>query len=115
MQSNLNVSVSELKDGYQVITFDGEFDKAGHSNVSEVLDGAVKSFDGKNLIFDFSKLKFINSEGIGYLMEIHSHLVKKDKKLVIVGPNDHVDDVFKTIGITEIVPVFKNLDSFLNN
>ncbi len=113
MQTNLKITVSEEDDNTQVISFDGEFDKAGHSEISSDLDKAVKEFNGTSLVFDFTRLKFINSEGIGYLMEIHTHLLKKDKKFVIVGLNSHVKDVFDTIGISEIIPVHKTLDDFL--
>ncbi len=113
MQVNLKIALEPLKDDCQVIKFEGEFDKAGHSEISDELDKAVKDFKGKNLIFDFTRLKFINSEGIGYLMEIHTHLVKEDKKLVIVGLNAHVKDVFKTIGINEIVAIHESLNAFL--
>ncbi len=114
MEPNLQIRPQELKDDCQVVKFEGEFDKAGHSDISKELDETVKGFEGKVLAFDFSRLKFINSEGIGYLMEIHAHLVKKDKKLIIVALNPNVADVFKTIGINEIIPVFADLDSFLN-
>jgi len=113
MQANLKITVSAQDDGNQVISFDGEFDKAGHSEVSTELDDAVKAFAGTNLVFDFTRLKFINSEGIGYLMEIHTHLLKGDKKIVIVGLNSHVKDVFETIGISEIIPVYDSLDDFI--
>ncbi len=113
MQANLKIAISQLENNNQVVSFDGEFDKAGHSEIGDELDNAVKDFQGTNLIFDFTRLKFINSEGIGYLMEIHTHLIKKDKKLVIVGLNLHVKDVFKTIGINEIIPVHDKLDDFL--
>ncbi|MFH1534291.1 MAG: STAS domain-containing protein [Nitrospirota bacterium] len=113
MQANLKISTSPLEDNNQVISFDGEFDKAGHSEISTELDDAVKAFQGTNLIFDFTRLKFINSEGIGYLMEIHTHLIKLDKKLIIVGLNSHVADVFRTIGISEIISVHDTLDDFL--
>jgi anti-anti-sigma factor len=113
MQANLKITVSDQNEGNQVISFDGEFDKAGHSEVSTELDEAVKAFDGTSLVFDFTRLKFINSEGIGYLMEIHTHLLKEDKKFVIVGLNAHVKDVFDTIGISEIIPIYVNLSDFL--
>lgn len=112
MQTNLKIAVSDKEEENQIISFDGEFDKAGHSEIGADLDKAVKEFEGTNLIFDFTRLKFINSEGIGYLMEIHTHLLKMDKKLVIVGLNAHVKDVFETIGISEIIPVFETLESF---
>lgn len=115
MGPNLSVSVEEPKKGqnYQVVKFMGEFDKAGHTEVREQLDNSVEDFKYKFLIFDFAGLKFINSEGIGYLMEIHTHLVQRDKQLVIIGLNSHVKDVFETIGIAEIIPIYEDLDEFL--
>jgi len=100
--------------GYQLITFKGEFDKAGHAEIKEKLDDAVKSLTVKSLLFDFSELRFINSEGIGYLMEIHTHLVQREKQLVILGVKDHINDVFTAIGINEIIPLFPSLSDFLN-
>jgi len=116
MQKNLTITTSEVKnDNHQIIKFRGEFDKAGHSDIREELDDLVQNFAAKTLVFDFSRLKFINSEGIGYLMEIHTHLINKDKKLVILSINKHVEDVFKTIGITEIIPVYEKLEDFLKH
>ena len=114
MHATLQIEIGEVKGKSQVIKFIGEFDKAGHSDIREVLDEAVKAFSGKTLVFDFGSLRFINSEGIGYLMEIHTHLVNRDKKLVIVGPTSHVEDVFKTIGISEIIDIYEDLESFKN-
>ena len=116
MKPNLTIDVKQPpKDkDYQVIVFNGEFDKAGHSEVKEELEKAIEDFSEKNLVFDFSGLKFINSEGIGYLMEIHTHLVQRGRKLVIVGVKPNVADVFKAIGIQEVVPIHKDLTTFLN-
>ncbi len=116
MGPNLTIEAGDMPEGqtYQVITFHGEFDKAGHNEIRTELDDLVKSFTGKSLIFDFSDLKFINSEGIGYLMEIHTYLIKRDMQLAFVGVVAHINDVFETIGISEIIPLFKDLPEFLN-
>lgn len=98
---------------YQIVKFVGEFDKAGYTTVKDELVCAVENFSGNSLVFDFGALKFINSEGIGHLMEIHTHLVKDGKKLVIIGPNSHVSDVFRAIGLGEIIPIFVKMDDFL--
>lgn len=115
MQKTLTVNYGLLETDKkrQVFKFVGEFDKAGYTDVRDELNAAVKKFEGKSLVFDFTALKFINSEGIGYLMEVHAHLVKLDKQLVLVGANDHVKDVFETIGISEIIPIYPSLDAFL--
>jgi anti-anti-sigma factor len=116
MSKNLLLSIaSEVgNDDYKVVKFSGEFDKAGYSEIKPNLDEVVQNFSAKNLIFDFGNLKFINSEGIGYLMEVHTHLMNRDKRLVIVDLNDHVKDIFTTIGISEIISVYDDLDSFLS-
>jgi anti-anti-sigma factor len=98
---------------YQVVEFNGDFDKAGYTEVRDQLNSAVKSFAGISLVFDFTNLKFINSEGIGYLMEVHTHLVRIDKQLVIIGANAHVKDVFGTIGIKEIISLYPTMGAFL--
>ena len=116
MGPNLNVTIEEpnKEKNYQIVRFSGEFDKAGHTEVRGHLDDCIENFQSKSLIFDFAALKFINSEGIGYLMEIHTHLVQRDKQLVVIGLNSHVKDVFETIGIAEIIPIYSDLDDFLN-
>ncbi len=100
--------------GYQVIQFVGEFDKAGHMDIREQLDAVVKDFKLQDLIFDFTGLKFINSESIGYLMEIHTLLAKKKQNLALVKPDAHVKEVLKTIGISEVIPMHSTLDAYLN-
>jgi len=116
MQINLTLEVLDNAEGkdYRVVKLAGEFDKAGHSDIQEDFDSLVKGLSESVLVLDFSGLKFINSEGIGYLMEVHTHLLKRDKKLVLVQVLSNVRDVFETIGIGEIIPIYTNLSDFLS-
>lgn len=116
MEPSLKIEIgnSDSEKSYQVIKFSGEFDKAGHMEVRTDLDSIVNNFKLKTLVFDLSGLRFINSESIGYLMEIHAHLVKREKALVLVGADTHVKDVLKTIGISEVIPTYDALKDFLN-
>lgn len=116
MQPNLIVDVKPIVAGYdyQIVQFHGEFDKAGFSEIKSKIDSLVKDFNAKALVFDFTDLKFINSEGIGYLMEVHTHLVQRDHQFAIIGLNEHVKDIFDAVGITVIVSTYKVLDDFLN-
>ena len=117
MKAHLLMKIEDLEKDkkYQVIKLEGEFDKLGHSEIKEELEELIKNFGASTIIFDFKKLKFINSEGIGYLMEIHTHLVKDDKQLVIIDLKSHVEDVFETIGLGEIIPIYASLNDFINS
>jgi anti-sigma B factor antagonist len=116
MDKNMDLKVdSPDKDNkIQVVYFEGEFDKAGFSEIKDELEKTVKGFDQNYLIFDFTKLKFINSEGIGYLMEIHNLLSESKKDLVIIGVNAHVKDVLAAVGIAEVIAFHASLEAFLN-
>lgn len=115
MSDKLKVDIEDLNkdNGVQVFKFSGDFDKAGYNDVRDDLNDAVKAFGGKALVFDFSGVQFINSEGIGYLLEVNNFLGKKDKKLVVVGVSAYVGDIFQTIGIQDIVAVYNKLSDFL--
>ncbi|MFA6305293.1 MAG: STAS domain-containing protein [Candidatus Gracilibacteria bacterium] len=115
MQKHLSLTVEKLGEtGDMLVKFAGEFDKAGHDEIREELGKVVNDFKGATLVFDLGELKFINSEGIGYFTEIHTHLVTAGKKLVLIAPNAHVADVFNAIGIMEIIPVFNTLNDYIN-
>lgn len=116
MGPNLTIKIEENAEGgdYELIKFTGDFDKAGHNEIHDSLSKAVREFTGKYLVFDFTDMRYINSEGIGYLMEVHTHLAQRDRKLIIVGLNAHVEDVFKTIGIADIVDIYPSLNDFLS-
>lgn len=115
MESTLKIEILDPgKDqNYQVVKFEGEFDKIGYSGIQDDLKGLLEEFPLQTAVFDFGKLKFINSEAIGYLMDIRAHLVKKDRNLVIVGLQDNIDDIFDTIGMKDVVPIYKSLDAFI--
>ncbi len=115
MEKRLALSFEKLGDaGDMVVKFNGEFDKAGYGEIQDELGKFVNDFAGTNLIFDLGELKFINSEGIGYFMSVYTHLVTANKKLILIGPNAHVADVFNAVGIMEIVPIFNSVNDFLN-
>jgi len=116
MEKNLTLTIENTNEekSYQIIKFIGELDKAGHSEIRDFLDDIVDKFSLKTLIFDFSALRFINSEGIGYVMEINNHLKAEERSLVVIGLLPNVADVFKAIGLGDVIEVHKSLDSYLN-
>lgn len=118
LQNNYNSMSEKLKidlkdfdseNNLQVVNLTGDFDKAGYNDVKADLNKMVKTFEGKTLVFDFGGVQFINSEGIGYLLEVNNFLAKKDKKFVIIGVSKYVDDIFQTIGIHDIVKIHDKL------
>ena len=57
MHSSLKMKIEDYdKDHkHQLIKFDGEFDKPGHSSVKDDLEDMIKNFQGTTIVFDFKK------------------------------------------------------------
>lgn len=108
----LNIQNPDVKKSYQVFELFGEMDKAGLDEVKAKLEKAVEDFPYKYFVFDFTGLNFINSESIGFLMALHSHLVKVKKVLVVVSAKDHVKDVLSVIGILSVIQYYDSMESF---
>lgn len=112
-KSNFNFEANSI-DNYLKINFSGDFDKiAIHENKLQI-NKIINEFKGKTVVLDFENLKYINSEAIGYLMQLNGFLLSVDKKLVLCSVNKNVKDILDAIGIFEIIPAFKNFEDFLN-
>jgi anti-anti-sigma factor len=111
--SNLLIKVEErVKENYTVVTFDGDLDKLGLESIRQQIDELAENLKTRYLVYDFSDLNFINSEGIGYLITVHYRLVKKDKVLAVVSASSHVKDVLQVIGVNEMVQVYDDMKAF---
>lgn len=98
---------------YQVFELKGDMDKEGLTIVKSELEKMAQNFQYKYFVFDFSKLEYINSESIGFLMALHSHLVKEKKMLVLVSANPHVKDILSVIGIFSVLEYYDSLEEFI--
>ncbi len=115
--AHLTTNIVPVIDGqsYQVVEFHGDLDQAGLSLISTQINTLAENFSYEHLVFDFGDLNFINSEGIGFLMTLHSHLANRKKSLVLVAAKAHVKDVLGVIGILNVLKVFESMGEFLKN
>lgn len=109
-ESKLHLTVEPFNSVHnaQIIRLQGEFDKLGLASVKDELEKIIEGFSGKYLIFDLGDLSFINSEGIGYLIGVYTHLVNAGGVFCLVGAKDHVKDVFEALGLWNVI---KHADS----
>ncbi|MFM1514908.1 STAS domain-containing protein [Helcococcus ovis] len=67
---------------------------------NEILD-KYKILD-KNIVFDFSDLKYIDSTGIGVIMTVYKEAKDKLKTLTIKNANRNIYKLFKITKLTEL-------------
>lgn len=113
--NTLEIVLHEGDENYSRVSFWGNLDSFGLSQRRKELLAIVDGLTKKWLVFDFKDLNFLNSESIGFLMQVNENLMQKNKKLVLVNAKNNVLDVLQVIGLLETMPYYKDLEDFLRS
>ena len=88
-----------VKDNNMYISFDGELDECSASYTRQRLDEAIDSNRYSNVVFDMSKLDFMDSTGIGVLLGRYKILKSKHKNMYILNPSPTIEKIINMSGI----------------
>lgn len=81
----------------------GELDEHSAEFVKRKLDAAICDENFDAVIFDLSRLSFMDSTGIGVIIGRYKLLRKQDKRAYVRNPSPTVDKIFKMSGLYEII------------
>lgn len=103
--------VKEIKkdDNFTHIAISGRLDISGVEDV-EIKFTSLTASHMQSAIVDLSELSFIASLGMRMLLSSAKALKSKGGKLVLLNPQELVEEALATAGFTEILPVFKDED-----
>lgn len=91
------------KDGTLVARFEGELDEHTATGARERLDKLIADGGFHNFVFDFERLSFMDSTGIGMLLGRYKSLKREGAGIYIARPNPHVDKILNLAGIYSII------------
>lgn len=92
----------------------GELDHHSAEYVREKVDSEMMKATTKNIIFDFSKVSFMDSSGIGVIMGRYKNIQKLQGKAVIICVSDQIRRIFDMSGLLKIMPVYDNIDTAIS-
>lgn len=104
----------EEKEGYNVVTPVGELD----IYTVPLFRKVVLKLEGDrrhDLILDLTRVTFIDSSGLGSLIEILQKVRSMDGEIAYVVDNPRMIKVFKLVGLDRIFRVFPNLGRALQD
>ncbi|MBN1494269.1 STAS domain-containing protein [Candidatus Peregrinibacteria bacterium] len=110
---NIVINPPDAEHNYQTVSLEGEIDRDTLPSLREDLEVFLASFQGTNLVFDFQDLLFINSEGIGYLSDIHNRFELLNKHVFIINTSARIMDIFQLVGLNQIIPCVNSIDELL--
>jgi anti-sigma B factor antagonist len=107
----LNITIepmTELENG-QLVSFEGDLDGSAEESLKDVQ--ALIDSNGANakIIFNFSKLNFLNSYAIGHLVEWHNQVSANQGMIAMVGVNKSVEEIFAIVGINNLFTVYADV------
>ncbi len=97
-------TVTLSDDGALTVAIEGEFDMATTFSVEPALEQALETPGVRRVTLDLSGLTFIDSVGIGVVIQLAADLEARGIAMRIVPGPRHVQHVFTTIGMADVLP-----------
>lgn len=92
---------------FDLLTLDGEVDASN----SVILDKAILELlesGAKYILVDCHELEYISSAGLGVFMSYLEDFSDQGISLSIFGLKNHVYEVFKILGLDQLIPIYKD-------
>ena len=97
-----------------IIQISGEIDHHSAAGIRNHTESALLELGGKNIIYDFQKVTFMDSSGIGMLIGRYKQLETIGGRIAIVNINDTIAEMFHLSGLKVIIPVFDSTEAAVN-
>ncbi|MEM1168140.1 MAG: STAS domain-containing protein [Cyanobacteria bacterium P01_H01_bin.35] len=115
-QLNLTVSLRgshEVRDNYQLFRLTGLLDAFSEGIFSKTLKTKIDQ-GPKNIILDLSKIDFVDSSGLGALVQLVKHTKESEGSLQIVS-NARVTQTVKLVRLEKFLSLRTTLDEAIEN
>lgn len=103
------------RDRNLIVTIEGEVDYHTSVEIRERVDREYQRRRARNIIFDFSKIQFMDSSGIGVLMGRYRNVMILGGNVALYGVGDQVDRVLSLSGIYKIMKNYDSIDEAIVN
>jgi len=86
-----------------------------NDNVDEFnrIMASVCGQDSRNVVLDFSNVEYLYSRAVGSLVRFYKVQNAKGRYIVIIAPSPRLKNIFESISLTKLIPVFDSLDEFI--
>ena len=92
----------EMTDEILIVSLDGELDHHSSTVVREEIDKTIEAFHSRHLIFNFERVTFMDSSGIGVIMGRYNKITQLEGRLFVAGCNMYIDRILDMAGIYTI-------------
>jgi len=98
--------------GIAVVTIKGSIDPRNLESLSQTL-AAARGRGFRTLVLDLGEIRYINSAGLSYLVNLQDTLAARGGGLHLANPQPKVKVVFDLMGITQFFKLHKTVETAL--
>ena len=96
-----------------VVKIYGEIDHHTSQEIRRQIETALIEMGGRNIIFDFENVTFMDSSGIGMLIGRYKQLQIFNGKLSIYNANEKIEELIRLSGLIKLIPIFTDMNESL--
>ena len=85
-----------------------EIDHHSTQIIRRKMDNEITRFMPRKVVFDFSKVSFMDSAGIGLIMGRYKKVIMLGGVAEITNTSKSIEKVLEMSGITRIIPIIQN-------
>jgi anti-anti-sigma factor len=97
-----------------LLTLEGDLDSSNAQDIIKYVQGLSKN-GSVHLVADFSKLRYINSTGLGAILRISKMLISKEGSFRIASPNESVFEIIEIVGANKLLNVYQTMEEALES
>lgn len=101
------------KNNVLIVSVNGEIDHHSSETIRNKIDSYITATSVKNVVFDFSKVTFMDSSGIGMLMGRYRNVKRIDGNVWLVSVSENVKRILEMSGVLGYIPILNDISEVL--
>ncbi len=93
----------DLRRSTLTVYLSGELDHRMAAEVRQELDRLLDDMRVRRLVFDVSRLEFMDSSGIGLIIGRYKRLSRRGGSVAVADPDRRIDRLFQMSGVYQVV------------
>lgn len=94
----------DVEDKLLEFVFEEEIDHHSSLKLAIMMDDNIKKYIPQTVLFDFKKVTFMDSSGIGMLLGRYRKLIRMGSRAEMKNINSNLKRIFEMSGIFKIIP-----------
>ncbi len=96
-----------------IVKIYGEIDHHTSQEIRRKIETALEEVGGRNIIFDFENVSFMDSSGIGMMIGRYKQLHSFGGRISIYKANEKIKEIIRLSGLLYLIPIFTNMEEAL--